>query len=307
MGISWGGISYPWSSAPVIAPIVIGGVLFIACFVWDFSGIPKQPIFPLHLFTKFREYTILLAYIIFRNYLICRIVFVAGFTYYSTAGLLPQQMLFMFTTDPIRIGVLNIVQGVGNIFGGVILSAFIYKMKHVPIQFTVGTFIQTLFLGLYALITPNTLGMALAFQFFANVPFAWLTLLSYVTAGLHVPQKDLGLASGLIGTFRSLGGSIGTAVLNVVLSSKANVEVPKRILEATVPLGFDPANLGALIGGLLSGNPAALAAVQGATTEAIAAAGTALNFAYGKSGPNVINFSLYFPNHISRDNTLGLL
>jgi len=57
-------------------------------------------------------------------------------------------MLFMFTTDPIRIGVLNIVQGVGNIFGGVILSAFIYKMKHVPIQFTVGTFIQTLFLGL---------------------------------------------------------------------------------------------------------------------------------------------------------------
>ena len=212
-------------------------------------------------------------------------------------------MLFMFTTDPIRIGVLNIVQGVGNIFGGVILSAFIYKMKHVPIQFTVGTVIQTLFLGLYALITPNTLGMALAFQFFANVPFAWLTLLSYVTAGLHVPQRDLGLASGLIGTFRSLGGSIGTAVLNVVLSSKANVEVPKRILEATVPLGFDPANLGALIGGLLSGNPAALAAVPGATTEVIVAAGTALNFAYGKSGPNVTNFSLCFPNHISRDNT----
>jgi hypothetical protein len=46
----------------VIAPIVVEAVLFIACFVWDFSGIPKQPIFPLHLFKKFREYTILLAY-----------------------------------------------------------------------------------------------------------------------------------------------------------------------------------------------------------------------------------------------------
>jgi len=187
----------------------------------------------------------------------------------------------MFTTDPIRIGELNIVQGVGNIIGGVVLSAFIYKMKHVPVQFTVGTFIQTLFLGLYALITPDTLAMALVFQFFANIPFAWLTLLSYVTAGLHVPQRDLGLASGLIGTFRSLGGSIGTAVLNVVLTSKANIEVPKRILEATVPLGFDAANVPALAAALLSGSSQAIAAVPEATPEIIAAAGRALNFAYG--------------------------
>lgn len=64
MGISWGGISYPWNSAPVIAPIVIGGVYSSLLFVWDFSGIPKQPIFPLHLFTKFREYPILLAYLL---------------------------------------------------------------------------------------------------------------------------------------------------------------------------------------------------------------------------------------------------
>ena len=62
VGISWGDISYPWNSAPVIAPIVIGGVLFIACFFWDFSGIPKTPILPLHLFKKTREYTILLSW-----------------------------------------------------------------------------------------------------------------------------------------------------------------------------------------------------------------------------------------------------
>jgi hypothetical protein len=192
-------------------------------------------------------------------------------------------MLFMFTTDPIRIGTLNIVQGFGNVLGGVVLSALIYKMKHVPIQFTVGTFIQTLFLGLYALITPDTLSMALAFQFFANIPFAWLTLLSYVTAGLHIHQKDLGLASGLIGTFRSLGGGIGTAVLNVVLTSQANKEVPKRILEATAPLGFDPTNVPALMGALLSGSSQALAAVPGATAEVISAAARALNFGYGTS------------------------
>jgi Fungal trichothecene efflux pump (TRI12) len=210
-------------------------------------------------------------------------VFVAGFTYYSTAGLLPQQMEYMFTTNPIRIGVLNIVQGVGNIFGGVILGALIYKIRHVPLQFFIGTIIQTLFLGLYALITPNTLAMALVFQFFANIPFAWLTLLSNVTAGLHVPQKDLGLAYGLIGTFRSLGGSIGTAVLNVILTSKASVEIPKRISEAVIPLGFSTANVPALEGALASGSSAAINAVPGVTPEIVAAAASALQYAYGIS------------------------
>jgi len=167
-------------------------------------------------------------------------------------------------------------------------------MKHVPIQFFVGTFIQTLFLGLYALITPNTLSMALAFQFFANVPFAWLTLLSNVTAGLHVPQKDLGLASGLIGTFRSLGGSIGTAVLNVILTSKANVEVPKRIVEGVAPLGFSLDNVPALIGAILSGSPAAIAAVPGATADVVAAAVNGLHFAYGISGPGFAHLAYAF-------------
>ena len=192
-------------------------------------------------------------------------------------------MLYMFTTDPIRIGVLNIVQGVGNIFGGVVLGALIYKMKHVPIQFFVGTFIQTLFLGLYALITPETLSMALAFQFFANIPFAWLTLLSNVTAGLHVPQKDLGLAYGLIGTFRSLGGSIGTAVLTVILTSKANQQVPERIIAAVTPLGFSMDNIGALIPAVLSGSPAAIAAVPGASAEVVVAAVNAVHYAFGIS------------------------
>jgi sugar phosphate permease len=98
----------------------------------------------------------------------------------------------------------------------VILGRLTFKMKQVPIQVFVGTIIQTLFLGLYALATSNAHSIASAFQSFVNIPLAWLTLLSNVTATLHVPQKDLGLASGLSGTFRNLGGSIGTAVLSTL-------------------------------------------------------------------------------------------
>ncbi len=50
-----------------------------------------------------------------------------------------------------------------------------------------------------------------AFQFFSMGPFALITLLCYVIAGLNVPLRHLGIASGLIGTFRSGGGSVGNA------------------------------------------------------------------------------------------------
>ncbi|KAF2869745.1 hypothetical protein BDV95DRAFT_497358 [Massariosphaeria phaeospora] len=62
LGIQWGGTSYSWSSAAVIAPCVIGGVLFVAFFAHEyFLGpgrvtarlFPNQvPMFPSTLFRK---------------------------------------------------------------------------------------------------------------------------------------------------------------------------------------------------------------------------------------------------------------
>ena len=89
-------------------------------------------------------------------------------------------------------------------FQGAILGALIHKIKHVQYQLIVGIAVQTLFTALFALITPDTIPMALVFQCLANIPFAWITLNCYITASLHVPQRDLGLALGLIGTFRFL-------------------------------------------------------------------------------------------------------
>ena len=82
-------------------------------------------------------------------------------------------------------------------------------------------------------------------------------------------------------------------MLNVVLTSKANIEVPKRITEATVPIGFNPANVPALAGALLSGSAEALAAVPGATPDIIAAAGQALNFTYGNDQHGILLILTY--------------
>lgn len=67
IGLTWAGSAdHPWNSASTIAPIVVGIVVLIACFIYDFT-LAKQPLFPLQLFRQFREFTMLLV-----------VVFVAG-------------------------------------------------------------------------------------------------------------------------------------------------------------------------------------------------------------------------------------
>jgi MFS family permease len=36
LGVTWGGVHYPWTSAHVLAPLVIGAVLFISFFVYEY-------------------------------------------------------------------------------------------------------------------------------------------------------------------------------------------------------------------------------------------------------------------------------
>lgn len=59
-GLYQGSNTKVWKQAQVIALIVIGSILFIGCFIWDFNGYAKRPLFPPYMFMKFREFTFLI-------------------------------------------------------------------------------------------------------------------------------------------------------------------------------------------------------------------------------------------------------
>jgi MFS family permease len=50
LGISWGGVAYPWKSAAVIVSIVGGAAAFVCFVLWERFGRVKQPFVPLELF-----------------------------------------------------------------------------------------------------------------------------------------------------------------------------------------------------------------------------------------------------------------
>ncbi|KAG4437125.1 hypothetical protein IFR05_007387 [Cadophora sp. M221] len=270
VGLTYLGMA-TYSKAVVGSTVTIGAVIFGACFLYDFT-IPKNPIFPFHLFAMFSEFTVHLI-----------ILFIAGMIWQAVTSLAPQATLYMFTNDPIQIGVTQIPQNMSGVLGGWIIPSFVHKIKHVRLQIIFALIIQTAFTAAYAAVIPNNKAAWMALQFFGQCCFAWVTTLAYVASGLFVPQEELGVSAGLIGTFRSAGGSVGNAIFATILNSIINKKLGSNIAAAALQNGFNPENLGALIPAVIQnavGVPFVLSAVPGITEEVIVATGLAFKNTY---------------------------
>lgn len=98
-GLNSGGNTYPWTHAGTLAPLILGLIVFLGAFAYDFT-IAKDPLFPWYLFKNFREFSALLM-----------LVFVAGMVFFAASALNAQTILYLHTADPIKIGVYSIPSG----------------------------------------------------------------------------------------------------------------------------------------------------------------------------------------------------
>ncbi|KAK3175528.1 hypothetical protein K4F52_010193 [Lecanicillium sp. MT-2017a] len=236
LGLGWPGSGVPWRSAKVIITIIVGGVVLILTAVWDFSGIPRRPLFAPRLFRNFRGYASLLI-------INCS----SGLAHIALTSLVPQQIQLVFTSDPTTAGWYNVPSGVGSSIGGIVIGGLVARMGHVPIQLAVANIIQAVCCGLLSIVTPQRVAEALVLHAFANLPFLWTLIVCYATAGVHVPHRDIGLAYGLLGATRYLGGAVGSTVLNTILRTEAAFKVPERVIEAVRPFGIPASKVNDLI------------------------------------------------------------
>ncbi|EMD85392.1 hypothetical protein COCC4DRAFT_155556 [Bipolaris maydis ATCC 48331] len=297
IGLTWaGGAGHPWRSASVIIPVVMGFTVLLSAFVFDFVW-AKQPIFPLKIFKKFREYTVLLGITFVagdpRSYVVIANIH-AGINFYSLSALLPQGSLFMYTNNPIQIGLIALPNGVSQFVFGAMVTALLGKFKRLKLQMITACTIQTIFCAVLATIVPKNVYAWSALQVFILGPFSWIVVLCYVAAGVNIPLQYLGLALGLIGTFRSMGGSVGNAIFNTILNGVVNNNLGSAIAKVALSTGqFDPANISYLIGATIknaAGVPGAFATVPGITPAVEAASIQALRDVYAK-GFRMISYS----------------
>jgi EmrB/QacA subfamily drug resistance transporter len=204
---SWGGTEYAWASTQIIVLAVVS-VLALAGFVYAEGRVP-EPILPPRLFRD-------------RNFTMAQILsFLVGAAMFGAVSFLPQYMQYVqgasATTSgllllPLMFGMLAVMLTTGQlitrngryriypIIGGAVLTAGMLVL--VLLKVDTSTFTSS------ALTVVAGLGMGFIMQ---------NTML--VTQN-SVELRDMGAASGSVTLFRTIGGSLGVALLGSIYTSR---------------------------------------------------------------------------------------
>ncbi|KAK5071383.1 hypothetical protein LTR16_009269, partial [Cryomyces antarcticus] len=109
MGMQWGGYQYPWSSAHVLAPLILGVVLLVAFGVWETHG-AKYPMFPKRLRQDPRILGLTLV-----------ITFISGANFFSILMFWPTQAFNVYGHDPVGVGIRGLPVGFSILAGACIV------------------------------------------------------------------------------------------------------------------------------------------------------------------------------------------
>ncbi|KAF4447937.1 hypothetical protein F53441_8596 [Fusarium austroafricanum] len=287
IGLTWGGSSqHPWDGASTVTPVVLGFMVVVAAFGYDFYW-AKAPMFPLKLFSIVRGFLLVIV-----------VLFIAGMNYHAFAALLPQGSLYMFTTDGIDIGVLALPNTLMQGVTGCLVPLVSHKIGHIKWQFVAGTILQAIFIGAgAATVNPNH-KLAWAFVPAFGVPmFVLITILGYSIASLHVPHSHLGVAMGLLGTFRSAGGAVGNAIFNTIFQDKFRSYAGEEVSRAALSNGLKAEDLGQIIPASIQYNlgvPGALDQIPGMTSATEEILREAVRTAYGRAFQFVFYITIAF-------------
>ncbi|KAJ2904407.1 putative trichothecene efflux pump protein [Zalerion maritima] len=274
LGINFGGRTYPWSDAHVIAPIVVGLVCYIVLGFWEVYADLKYPLLPPKLFKKVRAFVMVIV-----------VCFVGGMLYYSMNVLWPRQsqLFFVPANEPVMRGVYAMIFSCGTFLGGIIMVFVCSRLHHEKWQLVFFMIAQTALIGSLASVGIGDKAQAIVIIVVGAAMVTPPQLISFTMLSLGLDdQTDIGIAVGLAGTFRLLGGAIATAIYTAILTGRFDSTLTSHMEDAieasSVP--YSSSLLGDLIAAAQTNTAAAYAAVQGATSELASAAALATKYAY---------------------------
>jgi EmrB/QacA subfamily drug resistance transporter len=215
---SWGGTEYPWASTQIIGLAVLA-IAALVGFVYVEGRVP-EPILPLRLFRD-------------RNFTLAQILsFLVGAAMFGAVNFLPQYM--------------QDVQGASATTSGLLLLPLMFGM--LAVMLTVGQLITRN--GRYriypivggAALTAGMLLMLLLQVGTSTVEASALTLVAGLGMGFimqnttlitqnSVELRDMGAASGSVTLFRTIGGSLGIALLGSIFTSRLENTLSGRLGE----------------------------------------------------------------------------
>ncbi|CAK7207013.1 hypothetical protein SEUCBS139899_009821 [Sporothrix eucalyptigena] len=274
LALSWGGDQYPWKSAGVIAPLVIGFASLVALGFWEAYMPLKYPILPPHLFVQWRKFTSFLV-----------VCFIAGMLYYSMNVIWPRQsaLLWIPANNTIIRGVYSNMVSFGTIMAGWYMLGVMPWIKHERWQIIAFVVIQTALIGSLASVGINDRIQAIVTVVIVSMCNLPPSPISFSMVSLHLKdQTDIGVAVGLISTFRLMGGAVATAIYTAIQTTRYAQLLPGQVSDAAQSSGFS-GPITDLVTAAKTNTAAAYAKVPGITNTTITATELAVKVAAANS------------------------
>ena len=220
LALSWGDVEYPWLSAPIIGMSVFSLVMAMFFIVTEKRS--REPIIPLWLFRN-RIIAVSIPVIFFSGIgMFGAIIFVPLF-FQGVLGLSATTSGNFLT--PMMLGMVA-----GSFISGQALSR---AGGHYRVQGLIGLAIMALGIGLLSRMNTET-SYATAITNIILVGFGLgITMPLYTIAVQNaVPYNVMGVATSSTVFFRSIGGSVGLAILGAVMTNRFASEFISRLPSA---------------------------------------------------------------------------
>jgi len=147
------------------------------------------------------------------------------------------------------------------------------------------------FVASLAALTPNTLNMGIAFTLIGPFWVGFIELASLALAPLFCLPSEIGVASGLLASIRSAGGSVAVAVYTTILTNRLVTTIPANIGPGVIAAGLPESRVKALSLAVKAGTMAKFPGITPAITAAVT---KVLPVAYSQAFKTVYLASLGF-------------
>ncbi|MGX8910061.1 MDR family MFS transporter [Streptomyces netropsis] len=213
---SWGGTSYAWSS-PVILALGAVSVLTLAAFVYT-ERRAEEPVIPPRLFGD-------------RNFTLAQVLsFLVGAVMLSVTNYLPQYMQFVQGTSPTASGMLLLPLMFGMLGAQLTTGRLVShngRYRVYPILGGAAMTVGSLLLLLLDVSTDTAVASALTLV--TGLGMGLLTQSVMLITMNSADPRDMGAASGTVTLLRTIGGSLGIALLGAVYASRMEASLAGRL------------------------------------------------------------------------------
>jgi len=209
MGMQWGGYQYPWSSAHVLAPLILGAVFLVVFVVWE-ARFAKFPMFPKRL----RQAPRILA-------LTLIITFISGANFFSILMFWPTQAFNVYGHDPVGVGLRGIPIGFSILAGACIVLWLLSVLRgHNKELMIVSSVLMTAGCGAISIARVDNLYQLWGVLVVAGLGIGGIVVPASIITTIICPDDLIATVAALTLAIRVIGGSIGYCVYYNVFISK---------------------------------------------------------------------------------------